>query len=390
MKNKNAKTTYDKNDTDIIDLEKEDLLEEASPENSGNENPDADNPADDFEDDFEDDSEEESVPGTGIRRFLNLHVALVAVAVVVILICVSRLSNWGVQVDLDEIFKDGPGTYNNTFDEMLPLIDVNSQIVEQDSLDTILLLGNAPFADDRDSADSLASMIEEQTGATVYNCAVQNSYLTCLSDDGNFTDYPYDIFNLYNLSVISCGFDYSEPFNTAKDVLMAEGGYPEEGDYVYETLSTLGPVDAIVIMYDATDYYMGNKMYGGYDENDVASFTGSLAASLELLRSFRPDSRIIVMSPTYAYAVDEEGNYVSSDQYTYGEEDVLSSYIIKQCETAHANSVSFIDHLYGTVTEDNAKDYLVDNVHLNVAGRALVAERLEYFLNYYIKDYNKD
>ena len=46
-----------------------------------------------------------------------------------------------------------------------------------------------------------------------------------------------------------------------------------------------------------------------------------------------------------------------------------------------------MDNLYGSITEDNADEYLVDNLHLNVKGRKLIAKRFEYFLNYYSKDY---
>ena len=45
--------------------------------------------------------------------------------------------------------------------------------------------------------------------------------------------------------------------------------------------------------------------------------------------------------------------------------------------------VTFVDNLYGTVTEDNAQDYLIDHLHLNVAGRKKVAERFVYALNYF-------
>jgi lysophospholipase L1-like esterase len=42
-----------------------------------------------------------------------------------------------------------------------------------------------------------------------------------------------------------------------------------------------------------------------------------------------------------------------------------------------------VDHLYGTIHEDNAEDYLTDNLHLNKAGRELVADRFVEALYYY-------
>ena len=113
----------------------------------------------------------------------------------------------------------------------------------------------------------------------------------------------------------------------------------------------------------------------------------NLEASIEVLQNYYPQIRIIVMSPTYAYAVDENGDYVSSDMYIYNGRDVLSTYVIKECYSANIHSVSFMDNLYGSITEDNADEYLVDNLHLNVKGRKLIAKRFEYFLNYYSKDY---
>jgi len=83
--------------------------------------------------------------------------------------------------------------------------------------------------------------------------------------------------------------------------------------------------------------------------------------------------------------VDENGEYISSDQIRYAE-DVFSTYVIKQYAACAENQVTFIDNLYGTITEDNAKDYLIDNIHLNVEGRKKIAERFIYALNYYDKE----
>ena len=63
--------------------------------------------------------------------------------------------------------------------------------------------------------------------------------------------------------------------------------------------------------------------------------------------------------------------------------DVLSTYVIKEYTSCASRGVTFVDNLYGTITEDNAKEFLVDNLHLNVKGRKKVAERFSYALHYY-------
>jgi lysophospholipase L1-like esterase len=176
----------------------------------------------------------------------------------------------------------------------------------------------------------------------------------------------------------------SDYFERAKEGLGDET--PAEADEVYNILTTVdfSKVDAAVIMYDASDYMIGRYMYNDSNPTDVTCFTGNLEAGIELIKEYYPNMRIIVMSPTYAYAV-VDGKYVSSDKYTIGNMDVLSTYVIKEFASASEQGVTFVDNLYGTITEDNADEYLTDNIHLNIAGRRLVAERLLYALNYYNK-----
>ena len=52
-------------------------------------------------------------------------------------------------------------------------------------------------------------------------------------------------------------------------------------------------------------------MYSDENPTDPTQFTGNLEASIEVLQNYYPQIRIIVMSPTYAYAVDENGDYVA-------------------------------------------------------------------------------
>lgn len=334
----------------------------------------------------ENDMDENAHTHTGIRRFLNLHVLFFLVVVVIIGVLGYRLTHWGQRISQSEIFKDGQGSYDDSWDSILPLTDENGQMVINDA-SNIVLFGNAPFADDRDSSDGLANLIAKETGATVYNCSVSGSYLAAQHINFDVTLAPMDAYCLYWLVNLACGVPLDGYYADAAHALGDRT--PPEAEEVVNTLKTLdfNTIDTIAIMYDATDYLMGNPMYNDDNPTDPSQFTGNLEASIEVLQNNYPDIRIIVMSPTYAYAIDENGDYVSSDIYIYNNRDVLSTYVIKECYSANIHSVSFMDNLYGSVTEDNAEEYLIDNLHLNVKGRKLIAKRFEYFLNYYNKGY---
>ena len=337
------------------------------------------------ENDWEEEEEEHPSP-KGIRRFLNLHVLFALVLLVVVGLLGYRITHWGQRVSQSDIFKDGQGSYDDSWDSILPLTDENGKMIVNDA-SNIVVFGNAPFADDRGSSDNLASLIAKETGATVYNCSISGSYLAAQHTNFDPTLAPMDAYCLYWLVNLAAGVPLDGYYNDAAEALG--DNTPPEAEEVVNTLKTLdfNTIDTVAIMYDATDYLMGNAMYNDDNPTDPTQFTGNLEASIEVLQHLYPQIRIIVMSPTYAYAIDEDGNYVSSDIYIYNDRDVLSTYVIKECYSANLHSVSFMDNLYGSITEDNAKEYLTDNLHLNVKGRKLIAKRFEYFLNYYSKGY---
>lgn len=383
-------------DIEIVDLENETMQDTDSGKSAHKTNrkptSDVSPKADEYED-FSEEYEEEDYPEedeapapAGIRRFLNVHVFFVLVLVVVIGLVAYRFTHWGQRVSQSDIFKDGQGSYDDSWDSILPLTDENGQMVITDA-SNIVLFGNAPFADDRDSSDSLANLIAKETGANVYNCSISGSYLAAQELNFDPTVAAMDAYCLYWLVNLATGAPIDNYYVQAAEQLGDKT--PADAEEVINTLKTLdfNTIDTVAIMYDATDYLLGNPMYNDDNPTDPTQFTGNLEASLDVLQSLYPQIRIIVMSPAYAYAVDENGDYVSSDMYIYNNRDVLSTYVIKECYSANLHSVSFMDNLYGSITEDNAKEYLTDNLHLNVKGRKLIAKRFEYFLNYYAKDY---
>ena len=383
-------------DIEIVDLENETMQDTDSGKSAHKSNkkqtsdvsPKADE-YDDFSEEYEEEDypEEDEAPApAGIRRFLNVHVFFALAMIIVIGLVAYRFTQWGQRVSQSDIFKDGQGSYDDSWDSILPLTDENGQMVITDA-SNIVLFGNAPFADDRDSSDSLANLIAKETGANVYNCSISGSYLAAQELNFDPTVAAMDAYCLYWLVSLATGAPIDNYYVQAAEQLGDKA--PADAEEVINTLKTLdfNTIDTVAIMYDATDYLLGNPMSNDDNPTDPTQFTGNLEASLDVLQSLYPQIRIIVMSPTYAYAVDENGDYVSSDMYIYNNRDVLSTYVIKECYSANVHSVSFMDNLYGSITEDNAKEYLTDNLHLNVKGRKLIAKRFEYFLNYYAKDY---
>ena len=150
MKNKTSQPPIP--DVDIIDLE----AEEKTP--------------DEIQEDFQEETEYEEADEKKRKPFrINMHLILLFVFLIFVGGLVYKFFTWGERIDLSEIFKDGQGTYEDTYDEFLPLIDADGKAVPVDYSDglTIVAFGNAPFADDRDSEKSLANLIAKDANATV-------------------------------------------------------------------------------------------------------------------------------------------------------------------------------------------------------------------------------
>lgn len=358
---------------DIIDLDENNLDHTQSTDEDINE---TDEPQSDTE------GEEISAPPkSGIKKFLNIHLLLVAVLVISVFMIVFRLKNWGTFIDQADIERDESGQYLDVLDNIVPLTDENGRKIVQD-VKNIAVFGNAPFADDRDSKDNLANMIAEATGANVYNCSIDGSFLAARNPYFDASISAMDAYTFYWLTVLGITKENAYAYEDAAKALG--DNIPDVADEVVDTLLNLdyNNLDLIVVMYDATDYLYGHQMYNDSNSTDIEQFTGNLEAGIELIQKYYPEIRIIVMSPTYAYAKNENGDYISSDIYTYGQ-DVLSTYAIKEYASCSSRGVSFIDNIYGTITEANADDYLIDNIHINVEGRKLLLDRFLYVLNFF-------
>ena len=248
----------------------------------------------------------------------------------------------------------------------------------------ILCFGNAPFADDRDAETNLCNLIADKTGANVVNLSIPNSYLSMVDTEGDARANPQNYHTFYFLMCMAILKDdiglrdyYNENVRGISDVA------DEVVDCLFEL--DMETVDTIVLMYDAADYLDGRIKETPENTSNPYTFCGNMYAGIELLQASYPHIQIIVMSPTYAYAIEENGDYISSDIVKV-EGESLSSYAITQLNLCLVAEVTFIDHIYGTVHCDNADEYLIDNVHLNEKGREAVANR---FAEVYESSWNR-
>lgn len=339
----------------------------------------------------------------GKKHFrLNIHIVLIAVFILCITIIFIKFKNWGVTVDHDDIFGNADDDiHSDNYDSFHPLRAAENDITPpplktSDGLN-IVLFGNNPFSDDRNSGDGLANMIAAMAGekigntgidVTVYNCSIGGSYMA--AEQPHFTtEQPWDAFSLYWMSLITTDILSDDYYGAAMDALGADA--PAELAEVRKTITEIDfdKVDVIAIMYDGTDYLMGHPISDASDYADIQQFIPHLEAALDIFLENHPDIRIIVLSPPYAFSdqLDENGDYISSDIYPYGEDDKhLSRYAITESYLCAEKEVTFIDNIYGTFNEDEAKYYLTDNLHLNVEGRRKIAERFISALFYYGTD----
>lgn len=320
------------------------------------------------------------------QYFLNIHVFFVLLVIAIILLIVFRFSKWGNRINTNNFFQQNPLIQEaaEAFDSIVPKTDESGNMIANQSPHSILFFGNSVFADDRGSENNVVSMIAERTGATVYNCSIGGSYMAAGYNDMRRDPSGLDIYSFYFLSLYLIwpetvkSFDWLE---SSPDASILPG--TQEVRHILETVD-MDTVDTIAILYDASDYLAGHTVCLSENPTDVTTFTGALEAGLEVLQKAYPHIRFIVMSPTYAFGVDENGEYVSSDTIFYSEEQKpLSTYMLQECSSCISQNVTFIDNIYGTFNEDEAPDCLLDNLHLNQKGREKVVDRFIRALTYY-------
>lgn len=321
---------------------------------------------------------------TAPKRKLNysriFHIGLPIVIIIIILIGFIQLMRWnrGREFIIDENVNVDTETEDFVFFMHPSMLEGN----EYDNQFDILILGNDTVAYDK-GGTNIAEMIEEQTGATVYNCALEGSFMA--SETGSLEevkDSPRDAF---------CFFWISDSIQTGKWDLQEKAleTLPEDCDRehyaeVLELLKSIDydQIDLLLIYYDGHDYLAHHPGHNPFNMFDISSMEGSFTGSYERYPINYPYMQHMFITPTFCYATKEDGTRQGCDIADMGFGNLPTCLTPLQVQTQNY-SVSYLDNFYGiNINEQTADQYLLeDGITPNNTGREMIANRISEFIN---------
>lgn len=158
-----------------------------------------------------------------------------------------------------------------------------------------------------------------------------------------------------------------------KDVNMQALSYFEERMNALSKID-FDEVDVLIIEHGTNDYNAGRGLDNIEEPYDTTTFGGALRYSLKLLQEAYPDMEIVLITPVYC----EFGEHLEQtchdtdfgggtlDEYVRLEQQIAAQYGVI-CINAYDNS---------GINRENAKEYLMDGLHLSDKGVRLVGEYL--------------
>lgn len=317
------------------------------------------------------------------------HLIIIFPAVLIvglIVFAILRFNGFINKVTIDtEISQEDLESYEDNYDIIVPLLDKDGYLVKQD-VRNVLVFGNGPFAEDRDSENGMASLLSEALGgANVINCAISGTYATPLDND-NPLDNPMDVYTPFYLTSLMAFPGYVEDNIDAAPALLGDENPPDAAE-VIETLKNLDPetIDIVVFFYDLTDYYLERPCFFDLESISAETFGGNVYYAVNMINSMYPHIRVICMSPYYNSFTDKDGNPVSAElkKNKWG---TPGNYVLAEGGGIQVfTPSSFIDNYFGSIDENNYKKYLSDERHLNQDGRKLLVERLSDVILMYAK-----
>lgn len=236
----------------------------------------------------------------------------------------------------------------------------------------IVFIGDSQFDNARDSGTSIAELVAENTGATVYNLGIGGTSASVPKEqrysshdqrtDPNFVGITYALAGECPSSILD-GYAASNVFPSVD---------PSKVDYY-------------VVEYGVNDYFNGAQIYDQSDSNNVTTYVSALQQGLMTLNSISPNAKIMLMSPAYSMFYNASGTFIGDGNVVDKGAGTLSDYA-SACENlaTDAGVPMYIDAYYGgtfDLDQYTADVYLSDGIHFTETGRHVVAAAISKGIN---------
>lgn len=235
----------------------------------------------------------------------------------------------------------------------------------------IVNFGDSIFGGCQDET-SVSSRIGYLTGATVYNIGFGGCRMS------THIDNTWSAFSMYNIADAIVNNNY-----TSQDTAIAAQD-PSMPYYFALTLATLktidfNKVDYITIGYGNNDYTAGKSIDNPLNKFDVNTYKGALRYSLEKIMGAYPHLKILVITPTYQFWMDSNGEFVEdSDTKLYGGI-AVNAFVDATKAVAKEYKTPCLDNYYELgINKGNRREYFPvnDGTHHNANGRFKIAKKI--------------
>jgi lysophospholipase L1-like esterase len=255
----------------------------------------------------------------------------------------------------------------------LLLIAIGAGVTKQKDCYEIICFGDSIFGQVRDDT-SVSALLAQKTGMTVYNGAFGG---TCFARLDTSRSLFHDR-DALSFAALSQAVAY-EDFQVQNTVRIKDNGT----DYFEENLKELESINfaaakVFVIAYGMNDYSGGVPFESPLNPKDPYTFMGAMRSSIEMLQKRYPQTRILLVGPTYRWIVGEQE---TGDTYSFGS-GTLARYRDAERIAAQELGVEFLDH-YELYTHESPEDWLLyttDGLHPNPEGREMIAQSLADYL----------
>ncbi len=225
----------------------------------------------------------------------------------------------------------------------------------------IVLLGDSIVANDYEG-DELNEILSRALGEPVFNGGFGGSHLANHNEKG-YESHGEEALSMEELADSIVTGDFVVQQSVIQKISKLE--------YYEDRLAELSQIDfdaahTLIIEHGINDYASQIPPEG---------FEESLRNIITELQTRYPKLQIWVSSPVYCYII-RDGERLYCDETAFGIY-VLEDYVLTEQRVCQELGVGFVDNYHGSrINQETVESYTIDGMHLNEAGRYLLAENI--------------